>query len=138
MLQVGARAINVTLHFGCSRQPIHNLGKLLGYIGSVHDRPRSGVLCVTSLRDDHIIRLNHLRNRILPATDTAQQLHVSAQIIRNRLRQFHIPIPARRPYTGRILRICHRVARLAWTQRHLRRAQTSGFGLLSATNPALE
>lgn len=120
MLQAGARVMDVAQHFGCSRQTIHNLSTRFGNTGSVHDRPRSGAPRVTSLRDDHVIRLNHLRNRFLPATATARHLRVSAQTIRNRLMQSHIPIRARRPYTGQILRPRHRVARLAWAQRHLR------------------
>ena len=87
--------------------------------GSVRDRPRPGIRRVTTLRDDRVITLTHLRNRFLPATVTARQLGITAQTVRNRLRQQNVPIRARRPYTGQIMRPHHKVARLAWAQRHL-------------------
>lgn len=118
MLRAGTSVNDVALHFRCSRQTIHNLTTRLAATGSVTDRSRSGRPRVTSRRDDHFIVVTHLRNRFTPATATARRLRVSAQTIRNRLRQDRAPIRARRPYTGQILTARHRAARLAWARRH--------------------
>lgn len=119
MLRAGAMVNEVARHFLCSRQTIHNLSTRYNTTGSVRDRPRPGQRRVTSQRDDRNIRLTHLRDRFLPATVTARRLGVTAQTIRNRLRQSHLTIRARRPYTGQILTARHRAARLVWARRHL-------------------
>lgn len=125
MLRAGTSVNDVALHFGCSRQTIHNLTTRYATTGSVTDRPRSGRPRATSRRDDHVITLTHLRNRFTPATVTSRRFRVTAQTIRNRLRQDRVPIRARRPYTGQILTARHRAARLAWARhhRHWTRAQ---------------
>jgi hypothetical protein len=78
MPQAGVGVMGVARHFGCSMQTRYNLSIRFGNTGPVHDCPRSGAPRVTSLRDDYVIRLNHLRNRILPAKATALQLRNSA------------------------------------------------------------
>jgi len=72
-------------------------------MGDVHDRPRPG--------------------RPRPGTLTAPTFNVTAQTIRNRLRACQRPIRARRPYTGGILTLRHRHARIgsARAHRHWRR-----------------
>ena len=129
MLQAGTIVNDVAQHFGCSRQTIHYLNNRFAIIGSVRDRPRPGQRRVTSQQDHRYITLTHLRNRILPATATAQQLGLNAQTIQNRLRQNNIPIRARRPYTCPILIARHGAARLLWAQRHqIRGRECYGMG----------
>lgn len=53
-----------------------------------------------------------------PATLTAPAVHVGSQTIRNRLHG-NCPIGARRPYTGSILTLRHRRARLGRRWRRL-------------------
>ena len=90
-LQAGAVVNDIAQHFGCSRQTIRNLNTRLAITGSVYDHPHPGQRRVTSQQDDRYITLTHLRNWFLPATGTARQLGVNAQIIRNSLRQNNIP-----------------------------------------------
>ena len=66
----------------------------------------------------HVETTGTLRNRFTLATVSARRLRVSAQTIRNRLRQDRAPIHARRHYKGQILTARHRAARLAWARRH--------------------
>lgn len=61
----------------------------------------------------------HQHNRFFPATVTAHRYGITAQTIRDRLRQSRAPVHALRPYTGRFLTARHRAARLAWTRRHM-------------------
>ena len=49
---------------------------------------------------------------------TAPAFNVCAETIRNRLRTQRRPIRARRPYTGGILTLRHRRARLGWARVH--------------------
>ena len=62
MLQAGAMVNDVTQHFGCSRQTIHNLNSRFAITGSVRDRPHPGQRLVTSQQDDRYITLTHLGN----------------------------------------------------------------------------
>ena len=78
----------------------------------MHDRPRPGWPRATTQRDDRAIVLTHLRDRFRPATVTAPTFNVTAQTIRNRLRACQRPIRAGCPYTGGILTLRHRHARI--------------------------
>ena len=118
MIQGGVSVVDVSRTFNCSRTTIHDLVRRFRHTGDVHDRPRSGRPRATSQRDDRAIVLLHLRNRFTPATLTAPAYNVCAQTIRNRLRTQRRPIRARRPYTGGILTLRHRRARLGWARAH--------------------
>ena len=76
MLRAGMSVNNIALHFGCSRQTIHNLRTQYATTGEVRDRLRSGRPRAMSGRDDRFITVTHLRNRFIPATVTARQLGV--------------------------------------------------------------
>ena len=119
MPRAGLNVTNVARQMGCTRQTIHSLRNKFNITGSVRDLARSGRPPVTTLRDDRMITLTHLRNCFLPATVTARRYGVHPQTIINRLRKNPRPIRARRPYTGQILTGHHRVARLMWARRHL-------------------
>ena len=120
MIQAGASYVDVSRTFNCSRNTIHELVKRYRLTGDVRDRPRSGRPRATSQRDDQYITLTHLRNRFLPATVTARAFNVCPQTIIKRLRKQNRPIRARRPYTGAIITLRHRKARLRWARAHRR------------------
>ena len=61
----------VANHFGVNVSTIERLVRRLRETGHLADRPRSGRPRVTSRRQDRTIRLAHLRNRHLTATETA-------------------------------------------------------------------
>ena len=112
MLKAGVSVALVSRDFGCSRQTMFSLRNRYLQTGRVSDRQRSGRPRVTSRRRDNFIRLTHLRRRFLPATDTAWALGISAETIRNSLREANPPIQARRPFMGQVLTAHHRVARM--------------------------
>ncbi len=88
MLRAGTTPVAVSRLFGCTRYCLDP--------AYAADRGR----------DDCAIRLRHLRQRFLPATNTARRyIHVSGQTIRNRLRPQALPVRAYRPYTGSIITI---------------------------------
>jgi len=119
MLQVGRPKRQVAQRFGCTVRTIHRVWHRFNQTGSTSDRPRSGRLRVTTLREERYIRLSHLRDRFLCATVTARTFpgrSISAQTVRlksSRLR-------ARRPYTGPVLTRRHRASHLNWARAHCR------------------
>ena len=84
----------VARHFGVHVSTIERLVRRLRETGQVADRPRSGRPRVTSQRQDRAIRLAHLRNRHLTATETAvntiggHNRCIHPKTVRNRLREF--------------------------------------------------
>lgn len=64
--------------------------------------------------------VQHLGNRRLSASATARRHGISAQTVRNRLRQNNDPIRPYIPYFGQILTRRHRAARRDWCRRHRR------------------
>ena len=78
------------------------------------DRPRTGRPRITTVQQDRYIRIFHLRNRTVTATQTASRIpglrRISAQTVRNRLRE--VGLRARRPYFGPILGRQNRRARV--------------------------
>ena len=97
---------------------IERLVRRLRETGRVADRPRSGRPRVTSQRQDRAIRLDHLRNRQLTATETAvntvdgHNCRIHPKTVRNRLREFGLR--ARRPNIGVPLHRARRTRRMAW------------------------
>ena len=71
LLMQGQRQQQVANHFGVNVSAIERLVRRLRETGYLADRPRSGRTHVTSRRQDRTIRLAHLRNRHLTATETA-------------------------------------------------------------------
>ena len=90
--------------------------------GRVADRPRRGRLCATTPRQDRAIRLAHLRNRHVTATETAlttvgnHNCHIHPKTVRNRLHEFGLQ--TRRPYIGFILTRARRARHMAWMAAH--------------------
>ena len=77
---------------------------------------------MTSRRQDRTIRLAHLRNRHLTATETAlntvgtHNRQISPKTVGSRLRE--IGLRARRPYVGLPLTQARRLRRMAWLTAH--------------------
>ena len=77
---------------------------------------------MTSRRQDRTIRLAHLRDRHLTATETAlntvgtHNRQISPKTVGSRLRE--IGLRARRPYVGLPLTQARRLRRMAWLTAH--------------------
>ena len=71
LLMQGQRQQQVANHFGVNVSTIERLVRRLRETGHLADLPRSGRPHVMSRRQDRTIRLAHLRNRHLTATETA-------------------------------------------------------------------
>ena len=90
--------------------------------GHLADWPRSGRPRVKSRRQDRTIRLAHLRNRHLTATETAlntggtHNRQISPKTVGSRLRE--IGLRGRRPYVGLPLTQARRLRRMAWLTAH--------------------
>ena len=114
----GQRPQQVARHFGVHVSTIERLVRRLRETGRVADRSRSGLPRVTSRRQDRVIRLTHLRNRHLTATETAvntvgsHNRRIHPKTVRNRLREFGLR--ARRPNVGLPLNRARRARRMAW------------------------
>ena len=109
LLKQGQRQQQVARHFGVHVSTIERLVRRLRETGRVTDRPRSGRPHVTSQRQNRAIRLAHLRNRHLTATENRR---IYPKTVRNRLREFGLR--ARRPNVGLPLNRARRARRMAF------------------------
>ena len=122
LLMQGQRQQQVANHFGVNVSTIERLVRRLRETGHLADRPRSGRPRVTSRRQNRTIRLAHLRNRHLTATETAlntvgtHNRQISPKTVGSRLRE--IGLRARRPYVGLPLTQARRLRRMAWLTAH--------------------
>ena len=88
MLRAGMTQLQVANHFNVSRMTITRLANRVRNTASTNDRPRSGRPRETTLRQDRYIRIIHLRNRFVNASQTARQTHgrndnsISSQTVR--------------------------------------------------------
>ena len=118
LLMLGQRQQQVARHFGVHVSTIERLVRRLRETGRAANRPRSGHPRVTSQRQDRAIRLAHLRNRHLTATETAvntvgsHNRRIHPKTVRNRLPEFGLR--ARRPNVGLPLNRARREPRMAW------------------------
>ena len=117
LLMQGQRQQQVANDFGVNVSTIERLVRPLRETGHLADWLRSGRPRVTSRRQDRTIRLAHLRNRHLTATETAlntvgtHNRQISPKTVGSRLRE--IGLRARRPYVGLPLTQARRMRRMA-------------------------
>ena len=117
-----SRQQQVANHFGVNVSTTERLVRRLRETGHLADRPRSGRPRVTSRRQDRTIRLAHLRNRHLIATETAlntvgtHNRQISPKTVGSRLRE--IGLRASRPYVGLPLTQARSLRRMAWLTAH--------------------
>ena len=122
LLMQGQRQQQVANHFGVNVSTIERLVRCLRETGHLADRPRSGCPRVKSRRQDRTIRLAHLRNRHLTATETAlntvgtHNRQISPKTVGSRLCE--IGLQARHPYVGLPLTQARRLRRMAWLTAH--------------------
>lgn len=118
LLQAGQLSADVARRFRVHITTIRRLRQRLQDTGTTADRRRSGRPRVTTPNQDRNIRLRHLRNRFLPATQTAAEIRgrnnrrITGQTIRNRLREDGLH--ARRPLNAPAMTDRHRRNRLNW------------------------
>ena len=122
LLMQGQRQQQVANHFGVNVSTIERLVRRLRETGHLADRPRSGHPRVTLRRQDRTIRLAHLRNRHLTATETAlntvgtHNRQISPKTVGSRLRE--IGLWACHQYVGLPLTEARRLRRMAWLMVH--------------------
>ena len=118
LLMQGQRQQQVANHFGVNVSTTERLVRRLRETGHLADRPRSGRPRVTLRRQDRTLRLAHLRNRHLTATETAlitvgtHNRQISLKTVGSRLRE--IGLQAHRPYVGLPLTQARRLRCMAW------------------------
>ena len=118
----GQRQQQVALQFGVNVSTIERLVRRLRDTGRVADRPRWGHPCLMMPRQDRAIRLAHLHNRHVTATETAlttvgnHNRHIHPKTVRNRLHEFGLR--ACQPYIGFPLTRARHVRRMAWLAVH--------------------
>ena len=121
--QAGFTSRQIATRLNCNQSTVIRLVQRNQHTGSVADRPRPGQPRVTTPADDRHIVLAHLRNRFLPASETARALRerrgpVAPNTVRNRLSA--AGLQARRPYVGPPLTAQRRLRRLQWARAHHR------------------
>lgn len=124
MLNAGMSVTDVSVRLNVHHSTITRLRRRFRETGSTRNRPHARRPRVTTPQQDRHIRLQHLRDRLRPATRTADETvgvhnrRISAQTVRNRLRESGLK--ARRPHRGLDLTAARRRNRLEWANRHLR------------------
>lgn len=117
----------VARRLGVHKNTVGSLMRKWRQTGSVEDRHRRPKPRVTTIRQDRLIVLSHLRDRKKTATETARATlgrhgrPISRYTVRRRLKAANGgSIRAHRPFRGLILTLRHRRQRLQWARRHLR------------------
>ncbi len=124
MLTAGMSTRAVARELNVNFSTISRLQRRFRKFGSTSNRPLNRRPRVTTAAQDVHIQHLHLQDRLRPATRTAAAtigLHnqrISAQTVRNRLREAHLH--ARHPHRGLDLTAVRRRNRLEWANAHIR------------------
>ena len=125
MLAAGVSQSRVARRFGVTQSTISRLRTRYQTTGSTRDRPRRGQPRVTTAAQDRRIRLQHLRDRFRPCTQTARETpgrhrpRISRRTVSRRLSERGIR--AHRAYVGVELDHRRRTNRLRWANQHSNR-----------------
>ena len=125
MLQLGLSTRRVAAIYGVAYSTMSRIMVQFNATNSVNDSRRSGRPKATTHFQDNLIRTLTLRNRTITARALQGQLQTAAgvtlsdQTIWNRLHA--AGLRARRPVVRIPLKQRHRIHRLDWCRRHLRR-----------------
>ncbi len=123
MLTAGMSTRAVAHELNVQFSTISRLQRRFREFGSTSNRPHNRRHVTTPAQDLHIQHL-HLQDRLRPATRTAAATiglynqRISAQTVRNRLREAHLH--ARRPQWGLDLTAVRHCNRLEWANAHIR------------------
>ena len=123
LIQGGLSIREAARRMHCHPSTISRLVRRFRQTGNVRDGQRNGRPRVTTPAEDGLIVLSHLRDRFLPATETARNFqglggNISVYTVRRRLSQRGLR--ARRPYLGLPLTNLRRHRRLLWARQHQR------------------
>jgi transposase len=114
-LEAGESQYTVAEQYNVHMSTISRIWKRYLQTGT-SNRPRTGCPRITTAQQDRYIRIFHLRNRTLTATQTVSRIpdlpRISEKTVRNRLRE--VRLRARRPCFGLILGRQNRRARVGW------------------------
>lgn len=122
MLNAGMAEREVGRRFGCHRCTITRLSRRYRQTGVTRDRPRSGQPRVTTVAQDRRMRTMHLRDRFMPATESARMFPgrrhptISPRTVQRRLRERGIR--AYRCHVGMVLTPVRRNNRRVWARAH--------------------